>query len=74
MEKYNIQEIKYVGRFKPTDMVYIITDPDQLKRQITNVSISGTGSVMYTVCCEAQTTQHYDFELSDTKDVVLKNS
>lgn len=55
------------------DFVYIITDEEQKRRQITGINFRSTG-VVYEVFFGIQRSEHYDFEISDQPDVVLKTN
>lgn len=49
--------------------VYLITDKEQDKRIVTEIRVS-EGALLYQVSCGAQSSYHYDFEISSEKDLV----
>lgn len=55
------------------DLVYLRTDKDQLPRIITAIIIRPTGTC-YELSQGTVTSNHYDFEFSTDRDVLLKTS
>lgn len=49
-------------------IVYLITDDQQLDRIVTGMSIR-MGSVIYELSCGSNTSSHYDFEMASEKDI-----
>lgn len=56
------------------DIVYLVTDTEQLERQITGISIYPNNLIMYSVVCSVECSEHYEFELSDKVDIMKKTS
>lgn len=55
-------------KYKVTDIVYLVTDPEQYQRIVTGI-IERASHYTYLVSCGSdEETEHFDFELSDTKD------
>lgn len=52
------------------DIVYLKTDPDQLSRMVTAISIKPTGAIMYGLSCGVNDSWHYAFEISEERDVI----
>lgn len=51
------------------DIVYLKTDISQKERMITMVGIT-PGSHVYTLSCGDDSSDHYEIEITDTKDVI----
>jgi len=51
------------------DIVYLKTDINQKERMITMVSVT-PGSHVYTLSCGDDSSDHYEIEITDTKDVI----
>lgn len=63
-------DIKYqIGQ-----VVYLKTDTEQLERIVTGICLRPNGCVIYYVTLCANEYSHYDFELSDTEDIVKKTT
>lgn len=52
------------------DTVYLVTDKDQLPR-IVFCYIVYRSEIIYRIATGTTTSDHYDFELSDTKDILI---
>jgi hypothetical protein len=52
------------------DIVYLKTDPDQLARIITGISVHPEMQIIYKVSYLGSNTEHYSFELSMERDIV----
>lgn len=50
--------------------VYLKTDPEQLKRIVTQFSVTKNG-IVYELSFGAIVSPHYDFEISTEKDTVI---
>lgn len=48
------------------DFVYIVTDSDQLRRQVTGIIVTGT-TLIYELQQGTGSSKHYEFELSAEK-------
>ena len=57
--------------FNIGDTVYLKTDIDQYKRMITGYTVR-EGAVMYLLSFGSEETSHYELEISDEMDVLLK--
>lgn len=68
MEKTIIVKIK----FSIGTIVYIVTDDRQTKRIVTAIIVCPDDSLLYEVNCGTITSRHYDFELSEEIDTVMK--
>jgi len=55
------------NRFSIGDFVYLKTDTDQLKRIIVGIKIT-PGSLVYFLEQGLDSSEHYEFELSEEKD------
>lgn len=51
------------------DIVYLKTDISQKERMITMVGVT-PGSQVYTLSCGDDSSDHYEIEITDTKDVI----
>lgn len=50
--------------------VYLRTDPDQYKRIVTGITNRANG-IMYELSLGVETYLHHDFEISETKDIMM---
>lgn len=48
--------------------VYLKTDPEQQVRIITDIRIGLDGGILYTIALGADTTNHYELEISKEKN------
>lgn len=51
--------------FEIGDIVYLKTDPEQLPRMVTGMSIRKSGVISYELSQSTMTGYHYDFEISN---------
>jgi hypothetical protein len=51
------------------DIVYLKTDISQKERMITMIGIT-PGNNVYTLSCGDDSSDHYEIEITDTKDVI----
>ena len=49
------------------DVVYLITDREQLPRQVVSIEIFKNGEYVYNLISGTNASRHYDFEMSPTK-------
>ena len=54
------------------NIVYLKTDPMQLARMVVAMTIRPGGVVYYEIACGAESSFHFEIELSRTVDVNLK--
>lgn len=54
-------------------IVYLTTDSEQLPRLVVGIDLT-PGQIIYAVQNGTVCSKHYDFELSTTKDVVMKTT
>lgn len=54
------------------NIVYLKTDPMQLARMVVAFTIRPGGAVYYEIACGAESSFHFDIEMSPTIDVNLK--
>lgn len=57
------------SQFDIGELVYIVTDVEQLKRQIVSFEVQWGGSILYILQCGERFTKHYAIELSRSKIV-----
>lgn len=57
--------------FEVGQTVWLTTDEDQKKRIVCEINLKQTG-VMYRLCQGTTDSWHYDFEISDRINVVIK--
>lgn len=62
----------HFSKFIFAQKVYLVTDPEQLVRLITDIEFSIGGQTVYTVMLANISSRHYEFELSDVKDEALR--
>lgn len=56
-------------KYKIGQSIFLKTDPEQLERIITGIHIRPNG-VSYSVVLETNESYHYEFELTENRDVV----
>lgn len=61
--------MKIENKFNIEQKVYLITDPDQLVRIVTALKILPRG-VVYELSCGSTSSEHYDFEITEEKNVM----
>lgn len=54
------------------DVLYLKTDPDQEARLVTRIIICPKDLHSYELTCGTEACEHYEFEISREKDMVLK--
>lgn len=59
--KYNIE-----------DIVYLVTDTEQLERIITSITIYPNNLIMYSLNCGVETSEHYEFEITHEIDNIKR--
>lgn len=59
------------NKFDLGQTVYLKTDVRQYGRLVTAITIRQTGLV-YELALSDDTSEHYDFEISDSEDIVLR--
>lgn len=57
-------------RFGIGDIVYLVTDNDQLPRIVYSVKLI-KDSILYEIACGTTVSTHYDFEMSESRNVLL---
>ena len=60
------------NKFNIGDSVYLKTDREQYERIITGMCLRVNGIVSYEVASGTLSTWHYEFELSNEKDILIK--
>lgn len=53
-------------------MVFLVHDPDQVKRMITEIIIITPKHHKYLLSCGSDESEHYEHEISVSQDVVTK--
>lgn len=61
------KKVKIELDFDIEDIVFLKTDPEQLERIVTDIRLITGGVPMYTLACGAEESEHYAFEISNTK-------
>lgn len=59
------------NKFDFGQTVYLKTDTDQLPRVVTQMSINPNGSISYQLSQGAAASWHWDFEISEEKNVIV---
>jgi hypothetical protein len=60
--------------FQIQQVVYLNTDKEQLPRIVTGISLRPFNSVTYGLTTNTTEAWHYDFEISDERDIMLCTS
>lgn len=58
------------NKYNIGDIVYLVTDMEQLARIITGITVYPAG-IQYEVFCNTQISHHYDFEMSLEKNILI---
>lgn len=53
------------------EIVFLRTDDEQRERIVTGILIKGDGSVTYLLACSVTETEHYGFEITKDKTLML---
>jgi uncharacterized protein (UPF0303 family) len=61
------------NKFNIGQIVYVITDKEQEPRIVVAIEISNK-DLLYKVCHGVSTSEHYDFELSEEVDLLVKTT
>lgn len=61
----------FTSKYTFGDVVYLLTDPDQMKYIVCEIEFR-PGAVVYHVACGRETHAAYEFELSDEPDNEMK--
>lgn len=59
------------NKFEIGQTVYLKTDPDQLQRIVFGFDIT-QGSIIYQLCVGISTSKHFDFEITEQQNVLIK--
>lgn len=54
-------------------MVYLKTDIDQLQRMVTSIIVR-PHIIVYELSCGSTASEHYDFEITDEENVLIKTT
>lgn len=57
------------NRYEIGDMVYLVTDPDQLLRIVTSLRVTKC-DIIYTLSCGPSNCDAYDYEMSAEKSLI----
>lgn len=60
------------NKYNLGDCVYLKTDTEQQMRMVTGINIT-PGNLLYELSVGDKTSRHYEFELSETEDIVMKS-
>lgn len=58
------------NKFDIGQIVYLKTDPEQMKRMITAFTVTKS-DLIYEVSCGANVSKHYDYEMSEEVNVLM---
>lgn len=60
------------NKYEIKDRVYLVTDAEQSIRIVCAITIYASGVLLYRLACGADTSEHYDFEISSEKELQIK--
>lgn len=60
------------NKFDPEQIVYLKTDPDQMKRMVTAITIRGKNLIYELSLGDDGSTYHQEFEISKEEDTLMK--
>lgn len=58
-------------KYDTGQMVYLMTDVEQLARMIVAITTYIDGSVMYHLVCGTEHTTHYEVEITEEKNILM---
>lgn len=58
--------------FNIGEIVYLVTDPEQEKRLVTGILLKPGKLVMYELACCEEISYHYNFEMTNDKNILQK--
>jgi hypothetical protein len=53
------------------ELVYLLTDPDQLPRMVTGIKFTIDGGALFTLCQGTVDTDHYRKEIAKSKNIEM---
>lgn len=59
------------NKYELKQTVYLKTDGEQLARIVTGIHIRPNNCMLYSLSCGTSETNHYDFEISEEKNILL---
>lgn len=59
-------------KYDPSQVVYLITDPEQLPRIVTEIVFCGVGGLKYGLNCGSEFSEHYEFEMQEEVNYNIK--
>lgn len=59
------------NKFQLKETIFLKTDQDQLPRLIVAIKVLPENGILYEVCTKTSCSYHYDFEMSNERDVLL---
>jgi hypothetical protein len=62
--------MKVANEYDIRQEVFLISDSEQLVRQVVYIVILDGGLIQYGLSCNGGVTDHYQFEITDSKNVV----
>jgi hypothetical protein len=62
------------NKFKMDSYVYLKTDIEQLKRLVIAIKQFTGGSILYELACGDTSTEHWESEIDDTEDTLIKTT
>lgn len=60
------------NKFEIGDIVYLTTDEDQKRRVVTAITVLPDNKLTYQISCGHFASDHYEFEISDEKNVLAE--
>jgi len=58
-------------KYNPEEIVYLVHDPEQFERMVTEINVTRNGH-RYLLVCGSEESLHYEFEITDKKDMLQK--
>ena len=66
--------MKFTTKYNIEDIVYLVTDNEQLQRIILSITVYPNNLFMYEVANGTDISEHYEFELCENENVILKTT
>lgn len=60
------------NKYEIGNTVYLKTDPEQLQRIVYGIQLFRGGELLYMLASGTITSNHYEFEISEAENVIIK--
>lgn len=60
------------NKYEHGQIVYLVTDPEQLARMVTKISVYADNSISYQLSSGTDFSDHFELEISERENVEMK--